>query len=157
MSVSVDRRINYRLGLVSHRWSALVASMARARFKLNPAAMRVLSVIAHYQPVSPGELVLRTSSDSPKIARAVGALVEAGLIKKSGDRADGRRSLLSVTKKGAGVNAEIEKMANLVEESVTAALSAKQRDALDGILDAIEHALQQQLRQKPSASPARKA
>lgn len=157
MSVPLDKRINYRLGLISHRWSALVASMARTRYRLNPAAMRVLSVIAHYHPVSPGELILRTSSDSPKIARAVASLVDAGLVKKSDDPADGRRWVLSVTRKGAEVNAEIEKLANLVEENVTSALTSGQKEALAEILQTIELALGRQLDQKqlPPASPGK--
>lgn len=141
----LDRRINYRLNRISDRWSALVVSMARAKYRLNPAAMKVLSVIACYQPISPGELIERTSSDSPKVARNIGYLTEQGLIERIPDQMDGRRALVRVTTKGAKVNADIEKLSNLVEKRITSALTESELKTFYRILDTIEVAVHQQL------------
>lgn len=141
----LDKRVNYRLHQVSQRWSGLVVAMARSKYQLNASAMKTLSVIACYQPISPSELVERTSSDSPKVARAVGHLVEQGLIERVPDRQDGRRALLRVTLKGAKINADIDKVANLVEEKIVSGLSETDQRSLYDILDKIESIIHQQL------------
>jgi len=142
----LDKRINYRLNLIAHGWSAVVFAMARGKYRLNAAAMKILSVIAHYQPISPSELGTRTATDSPKIARAVGTLVEQGLVERLPDPHDGRRAVLSVTAKGAKVNADIDGFANLMEAKITSELTEAERKSLYAILDKLETAIQRQLR-----------
>ncbi|MET4579964.1 MarR family winged helix-turn-helix transcriptional regulator [Ottowia thiooxydans] len=134
----LDRRINYRFNQISHRWSSLVVSMARKKYKLNPAEMKMLSVIGCYQPVSPSDLVDRTSSDSPKVARVVTRLVEEGLIEREQDSADGRRAVLTVTKRGAAINQELDRLSHEVEERVTSVLTADDRKHLEAILDKLD-------------------
>ena len=137
--------VNYRLNLIAHRWSALVVAAARAQYRINPAAMRVLTVIARYQPISPGELVARTASDSSKIARAVAMLVQQGLIRRTPDAQDGRRAVLAVTPKGARAYAGIDGFSQSMEARVTASLTPAERRQLDAILGKLEVATQQLL------------
>lgn len=137
--------INYRLNLIAHRWSALVVAAARAKYRIKPAAMRVLTVIARYQPISPGELVTRTASDSPKVARAVSLLVDDGLIRRAPDPNDGRRAVLTVTAKGAQVYSGIDGFSQRTEDRVTASLTAAERKHLETILDKLDAATQRLL------------
>lgn len=142
----LDKRINYRLNLIAQGWSAVVVAMARSKYRLNPAAMKILSVIAHYQPISPGELGTRTATDSPKIARAVGSLTEQGLVERLPDPHDGRRAVLSVTARGAKINADIDRFANLMEARITSEFTEAERKALQAVLDKLEMAIHRQLR-----------
>jgi DNA-binding MarR family transcriptional regulator len=142
----LDRRINYRLNQISHHWSAVVVAMARSKYQLNPTGMRILSVIACYQPVSPSELVEHTSSDSPKVARAVGYLAEQRLIERVPDPQDGRRAILRLTTKGARVNADIDTLSQAVEARVLSALTESDRQVFYAVLDKIEASIDQQLR-----------
>lgn len=144
-SMPLDKRINYRLNRISHRWSTLVGSMARTKYRLNLAELKILSVIARYQPVSPSELIERTSSDSPKVARVVGRLTAEGLIERLPDEHDGRRAVLLVTAKGQKVNADIDRFANQVEERAMSGLNVGEQKALHVILDKIEAVLHREL------------
>lgn len=134
----LDKRINYRFNQISHRWSALVIALARRKYQLNPAEMKMLSVIGCYQPVSPSDLVGRTSSDSPKVARVVTRLVEEGLIERAQDSVDGRRAVLTMTRKGAAVNQDLDTLSHEAEERITKGLSAEDRKRLEAILDKLE-------------------
>ncbi len=135
--------INYRLNVIAHRWSALVVAQARSAYRLGPAPMRLLTVIARYQPISPGELVARTALDSPKVARAVGVLVEQGLVARTPDAQDGRRAVLTATPEGARVFAGIDGFSRRIEARVTASLTPTERRHLDAILDKLEAATRQ--------------
>lgn len=134
----LDKRINYRFNQISHRWSALVIALVRKKYQLSPAEMKMLSVIGCYQPMSPGDLVNRTTSDSPKVARVVARLVEAGLIERVQDSVDGRRAVLTVTAQGAIVNEEIDRISHQVQTRISEALTAEDRKRLDAILGKLE-------------------
>ncbi|NML46184.1 winged helix-turn-helix transcriptional regulator [Ramlibacter sp. G-1-2-2] len=142
----LDKRINYRLNLIAHGWSAVVAAKMRGKYRLNAAAMKILSVIAHYQPISPSELGTRTATDSPKIARAVGTLVDQGLVERLPDPHDGRRAVLSVTPKGARIHADIDDLANTMQAKITSELTEAERKSLYAILDKLEAGVHRQLR-----------
>ena len=144
-SDSVAQPINYRLNLIAHRWSALVTATARSKYRIKPAAMRLLTVIARYEPISPGELVERTALDSPKVARAVSLLVDDGLVWRAADPNDGRRAVLTVTPKGAQVFAGIDAFCQRTEDRVTASLTQAERRYLELILDKLEGATQRLL------------
>ena len=156
-SQPLDKRLNYRLNRISHRWSSMVIATARARHKLNPYAMKILSVIDCYQPVTPTELMERTFSDSPKVARAIGYLTEQVLIERVPDPMDGRRALLRTTAKGTRVMADIDKLSNLVEQQVTSVLSDTELEAFNRTLERLETAIELQLRDShPRYVPAGK-
>lgn len=121
-------------------------AMARKKYQLNPGAMKILSVIASYQPISPTELVEHTSSDSPKVARAIGYLSEQGLVERIPDPVDGRRALIRTTGKGAKVNADIDRLSRLVETKIMSALSESERKVMLGVLKKLELTIDSQLR-----------
>ena len=157
--------INYRLNLIAHRWSALVSASARASYGIRPSAMRVLTVIARYEPISPGELVVRTALDSPKVARAVSLLVDDGLVRRLPDPNDGRRAVLTVTPKGAAAFAGVDGFSQRMEDRVTASLTQVERRYLEVILDKLVTATQQLLlavdpaaasERRPRAAPAKR-
>lgn len=154
--------INYRINLIAHRWSALVYATARSKYRLKPGAMRLLTVIARFAPISPGELVARTASDSPKVARGVSLLLNDGLIRRTPDPNDGRRAVLTVTPKGAQVFAGIDGFSQRTEDRVTAALTPAERRQLEILLDKLDAATQRLLlaadesaAEVPAARPAK--
>lgn len=136
--------INYRLSQISHGWSALVYRLARPQHRLNPTSMKIFSVIARHQPISPGELMNRTALDSPKVARAVRTLTDQGLIARAPDPLDRRRAVLTVTPAGAQVFEDVDRAARQAEERLMASLTAAERASLQVILNKLELALQQQ-------------
>lgn len=144
-ALPLNKRINYRLNQISRNWSALVVAMARSKYKLNPDAIKTLSVIAHYQPLSPTDLMERTSSDSPKVARALRVLTEEGLVERQADPNDGRRAMITTTSKGTKVNGEVEELSNTVEQMVLAALDEAEVRSLYTILDKVEDVVRQRL------------
>jgi len=119
--------------------------MARTKYRLNLGELKALSVIARYQPVSPSELIERTSMDSPKVARVVGRLAADGFIERLPDEHDGRRAVLLVTAKGQEANADIDRFSSLVEEKAMLGLSLAEQKALYTILDKLETVLHREL------------
>jgi DNA-binding MarR family transcriptional regulator len=65
----------------------------------------------------------------------VAELIDSGRLDRQTDRLDRRRSVLNLSVEGRRVYEEIAPLALACEARLLSALSAKERDALEGILD----------------------
>jgi DNA-binding MarR family transcriptional regulator len=80
----------------------LIAQVHRrvaARSPLGPVALGLLNVAAQ-APVTPKAAAAALDVPAQSITRAVGELVEAGLVARVGDRADGRSYAIDLTAEG---------------------------------------------------------
>src|SRR3954452_8162294 len=69
--------------------------------ELSPSAAAALATIERRGPLAPSELAEVERVKRPTITRVVARLEEAGLVQRTGDPADGRASLVSVTREGS--------------------------------------------------------
>src|SRR3954470_2667139 len=66
-----------------------------------PSTAAALATIERRGPLAPSELAELERVKRPTITRVVGRLEEAGLVERTGDPADGRASLVSITRAGS--------------------------------------------------------
>jgi DNA-binding MarR family transcriptional regulator len=85
-------------------------------------------------PLAPNEVVEHTSMDKGRVSRAQRRLAELGLVSVSNDPRDGRRLVLFLTRKGAGMCAAIIPAARETEAWFLSVLPAGERRALDKAL-----------------------
>jgi DNA-binding MarR family transcriptional regulator len=69
--------------------------------ELTPSAAAALATIERRGPLAPSELADLERVKRPTITRVVARLEEAGLVERAGDPADGRASLVSITRQGS--------------------------------------------------------
>jgi DNA-binding MarR family transcriptional regulator len=83
---------------------AIVRTARRLRqeagVELSPSQAAALATVGHHGPLTPSELAERERVQRPTATRIIGRLVEAGLVERTADPADGRASLISATPKG---------------------------------------------------------
>ena len=110
--------------------------------ELTPSTAAALGTIERRGPLAPSELAEIERVKRPTITRVLARLEEAGLVERTGDPADGRASLVSITRQGVELlrrvrtrkNAYLARRLRKLEPTDLAALE-RAADLLEGILE----------------------
>jgi len=133
----VEHRTAYRFAMLSTMSTRAMADLFR-RHGLTDLGWRVFSLIGHLEPVHPSSIAKRASFDPDKVTRAVDRLVRIGLVGRSEDSADRRRSILKVTPRGRKVYSEIERARRTMEKQFLSVLDANELRIFHSALDKLE-------------------
>jgi DNA-binding MarR family transcriptional regulator len=132
--LDLETFLPYRLSVLSNRVSTVVARVYSSRFGLSIAEWRLIAILGRFGPLSANEVAGRTYMDKVRVSRAVQRLLERGLVARTIDAADRRRSILQLSPEGAAIRAEVAPLALDIESRLLAVLSAEDRADLDRIL-----------------------
>src|SRR5438105_9372011 len=94
----VDAEVAARLRLVVARLARQLRQHAAGG--LTPSQLSALFTIDHAGPLRLGELAVLEGVAPPTITRVVGALVDSGLVQRTGDPDDARSARVAVTEVG---------------------------------------------------------
>ncbi len=139
-AIELEQFLPYRLSRLTNTVSNAIAELYRDSFGLSIPDWRVMAVLARFPGGSAQDLVARTRMDKVAVSRSVARLVERGLIHRTTSSKDRRRSSLLLSDEGRSVYARIVPMARDAESQLLAALSDRERVALDKLLDALQGA-----------------
>ena len=126
--------IPYKLAVVANRLSQSIGSLFEEKYGIQIPEWRILMALHSCGPLAPNEVVEQTSMDKGRVSRAQRRLVELGLVSVSNDPRDGRRLVLFLTRKGAGMCAAIIPAARATEAWFLSVLPARERQVLDRAL-----------------------
>ncbi len=127
--------IPYKLSVVANRVSQSVGRLFETQFNIQIPEWRILMALYAYGDLVFNEVVDRTSMDKARVSRAQRRLVDLGMISTADDPTDGRKLILSLTRKGLKMCAEILPAAAERETWFLAVLDTHEHKALDVILD----------------------
>lgn len=125
----------YRLSILSNRVSRAIAARYAKAFDLTIPEWRIIAVLGRRAELTAKEVAEATEMDKVAVSRAVAKLVDAKRVATRADRDDARKQLLSLTAQGESVHARIAPIALENEQRLLAALSARERDQLDRLID----------------------
>jgi len=131
----LERFLPYRLSILSNRVSGAIAKRYAKAFDLSIPEWRVIAVLGRHPGITAKEVAEATEMDKVAVSRAVARLTAAKRVAARPDPADARRQLLALTLQGESVHARIVPIALASEQKLLATLSARERDALDGLLE----------------------
>ena len=100
-----------RPGYLINRAARLLLRLADIRFRplgLGVASFPVLSMLRTGQKLSQKDLALCARIEQPSMAQLLSRLERDGMIKRTPDPADGRSSLISITRKAQGILPEVD-------------------------------------------------
>ena len=149
-SPALDDALAFRL----HRTNRLLRTHL-ARFLdshvpgISPEQWFVLARVAQSPGVRQVDLAERVLADPPNVSRLVDALVARGLVRRSADPADRRSWLLSLTKEGREVTAELLDHTAAERQLVFGGFGEDELDALAAALDRIDANLRRLLSSTP--------
>ena len=104
------------------------------QFNITRPEWSSLFCLAHEEPLCAQDVANKTGQPKNSIIRGVNLLVKKGLIEKTEDPGDGRRSLLSITRKGWKLYGQILPTAVSRKERLISPLSAKELEQLNHLL-----------------------
>jgi DNA-binding MarR family transcriptional regulator len=131
----LEHFLPYRLSILSNRVSRAIAARYAEAFDLSIPEWRVIAVLGRQPGLTAKEICEATEMDKVAVSRAVARLVGAKRVAAEADSADARRQILTLTSSGASVHAKIAPVALACERKLLAALDARERATLDGLLD----------------------
>jgi DNA-binding MarR family transcriptional regulator len=120
--LDVEDFLLYRLAMLSRRLSDALEAHYGPRHGLQRAQWRMLALIGTASDCTASELVRRASLDAVAVHRAVGQLIERGLVLRRPSPQDGRVKLLRLSARGRRMLAEIAPVARALEQRALAAL-----------------------------------
>ena len=101
----------YRLAILSHTVSSLIARVYDKRFGITIPEWRVILIVGRFPGLSAVEVAERTMLDKVAVSRAVTKLIKAGRVDREFADADRRRSILTLSDEGWKVHDEIAPLA----------------------------------------------
>lgn len=125
----------YKLAILSHTVSGLVAHVYDKRFGLTIPEWRVIAIVGRFPGLSAVEVAERTMMDKVAVSRAVTKLIKSGRIDREFADADKRRSILDLSEQGRKVHDEIAPLALKMEEDLLHGLSEDEIHTLNGVIE----------------------
>ena len=125
----------YKLAILSHTVSGLVARVYDKRFGLTIPEWRVIAIVGRFPGLSAVEVAERTMMDKVAVSRAVTKLIKSGRIDREFADADRRRSILNLSEQGRQVHDEIAPLALKMEDDLLHGLSDDEVETLNSVIE----------------------
>ena len=125
----------YRLAILSHTVSSLIARVYDKRFGLTIPEWRVIAIVGRFPGLSAVEVAERAMLDKVAVSRAVTKLIKAGRIDREFADADRRRSILTLSEDGRKVHDEVAPLALAMEEDLLHGLTEEEIATLNAVIE----------------------
>ena len=125
----------YKLAILSHTVSSLVARVYDKSFGLTIPEWRVIAIVGRFQGLSAVEVAERTMMDKVAVSRAVTKLIKSGRIEREFADADRRRSILNLSEEGKRVHDEIAPLALKMEDDLLHGLTEDEVGTLNTVIE----------------------
>lgn len=129
-----------RISLVSRRLKS-EAQRRLTRHGVHSGQQFVLGCLWETDGMTPGEIAATINVEAPTVTRAVQRMTTAGLLRVDADESDGRRVRVWLTPEGDRLRDVVPAITHALEEDALAPLSARERVALNDLLDRVGRAL----------------
>ncbi|MBP7064555.1 MAG: MarR family transcriptional regulator [Ferrovibrio sp.] len=120
---------------MTNRISGALSRHYAERFGIGIPEWRVIANLGRQPEMSANEVVERSAMDKVTVSRAVAALEQKGLLLRSRDSGDKRKSQLRLSPRGEAVYAEIVPLALGFERDLLAQLTPEERAVLERVID----------------------
>lgn len=125
----------YKLAILSHTVSSLVARVYDNSFGLTIPEWRVIAIVGRFPGLSAVEVAERTMMDKVAVSRAVTKLIKRGRLQREFADADRRRSILSLSADGQQVHDEIAPLALKMEDDLLHGLTDEEIATLNTVIE----------------------
>ncbi len=131
----LEEFLPYKLAILSHTVSSLVARVYDKSFGLTIPEWRVIAIVGRFPGLSAVEVAERTMMDKVAVSRAVTKLIKRGRIEREFADADRRRSILNLSAEGRQVHDEIAPLALQMEDDLLHGLTADEVATLNTVIE----------------------
>src|SRR5919108_544976 len=136
--LELERFLPYRLNVVAEGVSRALSRLYAERYGIGIPEWRVIATLGQYDRMTARDVGLHSRMHKTKVSRAVAALEEKGLASREPNERDMRETFLALTGRGRRVYEDLAPRALAFERALDAALGAREREHLDGLLRKLE-------------------
>jgi DNA-binding MarR family transcriptional regulator len=126
--------LNYRLASLIASSGAAVIRVCEGRFGISRREWHVIGLLVAFGGKSPSELADLSHLDRSRVSRAISALAEKGLIKRSALQADQRRAKIELTPAGQELHGQMFEEISAINARLLEAFDDVQLFQLDRLL-----------------------
>ena len=134
-ALELEKFLPYRLSVLAQLVSESLHDLYAGPHGLSVTQWRVMAALGRFAPLTASEVGQRIVMDKVAVSRAVAGLTKRGLVERATDLDDRRRASLHLTRKGRAMHADIVPLALKYEAELYRALSAEERQTLNGLCD----------------------
>lgn len=134
-ALELENFLPYRLSVLAQLVSESLHDLYAEPFGLSVTQWRVMAALGRFAPLTASEVGQRIVMDKVAVSRAVAGLMKRDLIERATDLNDRRRASLRLSAKGRSMHAQIVPLALGYEAELYQALSAEERETLNGLCD----------------------
>jgi len=134
-SFDVERSSRYRLAALSRLWTSSSERIYDERHGVSLSEWRIIAIVGTKQPINAGAIADRGLLEKSHISRLVARLIGRRLLSSELDRDDARKSWLYLTPGGRAIFDDIAVISLDRDRQFVAPLTARERNALDRLLD----------------------
>jgi DNA-binding MarR family transcriptional regulator len=136
--IDLEKFLPYRLAVLANTFSRVLAPLYEDKYGLTVAEWRLLAILARFGPLSANGVCARAEMDKVRVSRAVARAMANGLVDRKIDRADRRRSILTLTPRGRAIHDEIVPRALEREAEILGALDEEEAETLFQIIGRLQ-------------------
>ncbi|MDH6229853.1 DNA-binding MarR family transcriptional regulator [Mesorhizobium soli] len=140
-TLPLEEFLPYRLNRLAESVSREFAKTYRDRHGLTRPEWRTFATLGQYGSMTATAIGAHSAMHKTKVSRAVSALEERKWLTRKPDPADRRTEHLSLTKAGLAAYREMVPLAKAFETELLGKLGAKEREALQNGLQALQSIL----------------
>jgi DNA-binding MarR family transcriptional regulator len=134
-ALELEKFLPYRLSVLAQLVSESLHDLYAEPFGLSVTQWRVMAALGRFAPLTASDVGQRIVMDKVAVSRAVAGLMERGLVERATDLKDRRRASLRLSAKGRAMHGQIVPIALKYEGALYEALTADERQALNGLCD----------------------
>jgi DNA-binding MarR family transcriptional regulator len=149
--LDLSQFIPYKLAVLSTKIGLAFWPHYGARFDLEVADWRLLSILGQFGPVTAKDVCAFAAMHKTRVSRVISGLEKRRLVQRRVNRRDLREAFLSLTEEGRQMYEEIAPLALAFERDLMEHLSADDRFALEQALQKLSTALDAMSKPVPSA------
>lgn len=131
----LPRFFPYRVAVLAERVSQAISQVYLDRFDLSRAEWRVVAALGCNEKMAAKDIGPYSALDKMQVSRAVARLEQEGLIRRVGDKADGRAKIISLTPAGRTLYQRIVPLALAREAYLLEALEPNEGEILSKAMD----------------------
>ena len=133
--LDLDRFLPYRLDILAESVSRALSRLYKERYGLGVPEWRVLAHLGQYAPITAKAIGVHSRMHKTKVSRAVAALEQLGFVGRTGNDADRREELLSLTAKGRAAYDDLAPKAADFARHLLDELTAAEQRVLEHTID----------------------
>lgn len=121
--LEMEQFLPYRLSVLASAVVRVLSRLYERECGLSVAEWRVLAILARFGPLSANRVGERAAMDKVRVSRAAARSLRSGLIRRTIDLHDRRRSVLSLTAKGRAIHDRVVPLARARETEILSVLT----------------------------------